>query len=73
MKGNVREFDDYEDESVQRAPKLHESQYYKKGMSRMTDERTEQKTKSKTRNMPVDEGHPAENDDEELTGYSYRW
>jgi len=42
-------------------------------MSRMTDERTEQKTKSKTRNMPVDEGHPAENDDEELTGYSYRW
>ena len=40
-------------------------------MKRSTEERTEKKTKSKTRNMPVEDGNPE--GDEELTGYSYRW
>ena len=35
-----------------------------------SEERTEKKNKSRTRNMPVEEGNQMT--DEELTGYSYR-
>ena len=67
MAGNVREFEEYEDDSVQRAPKLHDNPYYKKAIRK--EERTEKKqSRSKTRNMPVD----IPDTDEELYGYSYR-
>ena len=51
MQGNVREFDEYDVDSVQRAPKLHENAYYNKGRTTITEERTQKKTKSKTRHM----------------------
>jgi hypothetical protein len=70
VQGHVREFDEFEDGSVQRAPQLHENPYYK-SMKGPTEERTEKKSRSKTRHMPVDESHPEA--DGELTGYSYRW